>query len=470
MSWKDDKDLGPWEFTEQPNKWGYLNNPRWSSNVDAQEFSEAVGNLIDPTSSHVPCGHWHKETIPTYPILTTDAMWQQTLDVLANDKMLGVGGMSDDSETEYIVEIVDYDEDVIQFGKVWDTTYDVSGYPGTTRIRKVSGVNTTFYLNYFLDVVSPSYGYVYYLYKINTNGVSSKSLVFSETPGALTLSCSYCLNGMAISKHGIIVAITYMYDWDDGNYYIYTNRSTDWGDTWEGYVRIVAQSSFQNIWCDEDGKFYITASVTEDTEKPFCMWESTDDGETWDEVATVPTTPVDKCDYLSMAIDGTKIHVIGTSDSVTYLWDSSDSGATWNTTAIVVGGETYLTYFDIAVNEDVIIVSYRGQTTKKHYILRSDDAGVTWTVIGQRYPADDWSTFIETHPLYGELRNYESTFVFSSCGSYVSGTNYLGYLLSEDDGLTWTVKELPISYISGVVSSGATVSTLPDEPQVWSMD
>lgn len=58
--WKDDKDLGPWEFTEQPDKYGYLNNKRWSSQQDAQEFCEDIGLSLDPTHTHKPCGHWHK--------------------------------------------------------------------------------------------------------------------------------------------------------------------------------------------------------------------------------------------------------------------------------------------------------------------------------------------------------------------------------------------------------------------------
>jgi len=61
MGWKDDKDLGPWNFTEQGDKYGYLNNKRWSSQQDAQEFCEDIGISLDPTNTHKPCGHWHKD-------------------------------------------------------------------------------------------------------------------------------------------------------------------------------------------------------------------------------------------------------------------------------------------------------------------------------------------------------------------------------------------------------------------------
>lgn len=75
MSWKDDKDLGPWDFVEQPDKWGYLNNPRWMRPpklviVETKYTDEEpqIWNLDDDyrgdSDKHSPCGHWHK--IPTY--------------------------------------------------------------------------------------------------------------------------------------------------------------------------------------------------------------------------------------------------------------------------------------------------------------------------------------------------------------------------------------------------------------------
>ena len=61
MSWVDDnKGAGPWPFKEQLDKWGYLNNPRWSAQQDAQEFCEKVGLSLNPSDQHLPCGHWHK--------------------------------------------------------------------------------------------------------------------------------------------------------------------------------------------------------------------------------------------------------------------------------------------------------------------------------------------------------------------------------------------------------------------------
>ncbi len=77
-SWvKENKGVGPWAFTPQPNKYGYLNNPRWTStpsapiNYDWRESEEP--QIWTPDSGilkssagnkHIPCGHWHKELPP----------------------------------------------------------------------------------------------------------------------------------------------------------------------------------------------------------------------------------------------------------------------------------------------------------------------------------------------------------------------------------------------------------------------
>jgi len=69
MSWKDDKNLGPWKFFEQPDRWGYLNNPRWTKDPKAVAFASKVGLSTGPTAKHAPCGHWHKhkEIAPSPP-------------------------------------------------------------------------------------------------------------------------------------------------------------------------------------------------------------------------------------------------------------------------------------------------------------------------------------------------------------------------------------------------------------------
>ena len=57
-SWKADKDSGAWDFTKQPNKYGYVNCLRWTLTANAIGFSTHLGLPINP-KTHTPCGHWH---------------------------------------------------------------------------------------------------------------------------------------------------------------------------------------------------------------------------------------------------------------------------------------------------------------------------------------------------------------------------------------------------------------------------
>jgi len=74
MSWiSDNKGQGPWTFVPQPDKWGYLNNPRFvTPATDGVTYTEDEGNepqvwstsqvkgSAGSQAAHIPCGHWHK--------------------------------------------------------------------------------------------------------------------------------------------------------------------------------------------------------------------------------------------------------------------------------------------------------------------------------------------------------------------------------------------------------------------------
>lgn len=88
----------PWarEFSIQPNKWGYLNNPRWADpsrpfikggqdDYDGRESEEPQVWALEPKGTlgeplyHDPCGHWHlvakKEEEPENLRIMSDAWW-----------------------------------------------------------------------------------------------------------------------------------------------------------------------------------------------------------------------------------------------------------------------------------------------------------------------------------------------------------------------------------------------------------
>jgi len=67
--WKNYKDHGAWDLTEQGDKFGYLNSLNWSSDEDSQTFLSTIGIPLNPASKHSPCGHWHKIPPITYDVV-----------------------------------------------------------------------------------------------------------------------------------------------------------------------------------------------------------------------------------------------------------------------------------------------------------------------------------------------------------------------------------------------------------------
>lgn len=72
--WMSYKGEGVWDFVEQPNKWGYLNNSRWTESPEApvqydqnpleepqiwEGYKSSKASDANGTN-HVVCGHWHK--------------------------------------------------------------------------------------------------------------------------------------------------------------------------------------------------------------------------------------------------------------------------------------------------------------------------------------------------------------------------------------------------------------------------
>lgn len=87
--WTDDKNLGPWTFVEQKNKWGYLNDPRWKKTSEDTTYYDSNPALEPQVWTphnrggysrgdrrvHFQCGHWHKTTNAVPPVIY-DIYWQ----------------------------------------------------------------------------------------------------------------------------------------------------------------------------------------------------------------------------------------------------------------------------------------------------------------------------------------------------------------------------------------------------------
>lgn len=114
--WKDCKNSGPWDFIEQPDKWGYLNNPRWPKQRDAIVFCQSHGLSLDQEDQHKPCGHWHKDYVAG-PELYDECSLEPFFDwpeFVSSESFIGYNG-----EKVFILQRVYAD------GKVY--VYDIDG-------------------------------------------------------------------------------------------------------------------------------------------------------------------------------------------------------------------------------------------------------------------------------------------------------------------------------------------------------
>ena len=169
-SWKDDKDLGPWAFHPQPDKWGYLNNPRWykdtvapvnyTGNEDEEPQVWTSANAgkgpysRDGFDRHHPCGHWHKQPLEesagpvsefeVYFELLPGTVSQPSLgiytDLLSSESFISVNANDFDGTVSWYFEVVGFnsnDFDVTVYAidsddNIYSTVVIPSGTVGVT--------------------------------------------------------------------------------------------------------------------------------------------------------------------------------------------------------------------------------------------------------------------------------------------------------------------------------------------------
>jgi len=159
MSWKDDKNLGPWVFAEQPDKWGYLNNPRWMQtpsapiNYSGNESNEPqiwtpAGSRHDAEGSnqHFPCGHWHKQGGMSRDTVLNESFYQQSIDV--HHGRIAMAGMIVDAPYGMVCVEQRVDGTWYSLGTLRNMTQYVQ--PNTLRISSDDGY-IAYYSSYYLD-------------------------------------------------------------------------------------------------------------------------------------------------------------------------------------------------------------------------------------------------------------------------------------------------------------------------------
>ena len=471
MSWKDDKDLGSWEFSEQPNKWGYLNNPRWSSQRNAVDFSNRVGNPIDPTDTHKPCGHWHKNPSVTKTIYKTITgwWWQPSTDV--RDGIIGLVPMRYDNEvTDGIIGLVyDVAEGVWKSrGEVLDIAI-LYGEPNTCRLAED-------YMAYFCTC---SDGYPY-----DFNLMYSRLYIFEEgenprytdvwttnydtkTPYEVWDSKVY--NVMDCVGDRIVCAALV---WEIAG--VTTNKwqlkiSFDAGLTFDTeylFDAIASSNDDVQVRMSDDGIIWvaylrISSGATQNIE----LWKSNAAGTSfskiWERAFYVDTSH--KYPDLSIDVDSTGQYVtIGLFRTGYYavIYSSDDYGSSFSVNIhTTFSPYTYTSHGIMASNGQYVVIP-SGTTFQ-----RSTDYGATFNEVDPDP--------IELASEWPDLQHYLNEFVYIQCGESFDDTDFQGIVYSDDNGAEWSLIQSPAANIEDpdggyqeIIGGSETI----DEPQVWPMD
>ena len=440
----------PFPFTEQPDKWGYLNNPRWTGSPNSEKV-------------HNPCGHWHKRSPEREYYQTNYNWWQQTCDIDGDNLAFTAVGYS---------------------------------YPYLFVIGKINGVwqyidIIEFNEDGYLDYESP-FGYIGWVFllgniivwahNIYTNWDSNFRIWTKPVSTGVVTShdvfCSYC-GGTGIyyyedsdsdfimdaSETGIVTCCVIRYD-DYYNVDVISRTSENFGLNWKDEVSVfnspegVEWPSGIATRIDADGTIWLVYGTSDYV--ALYLYKSTDNGNNFTLVNAIAYTG--STYYLHLFVDSTKpfisIVVYGFFPNYLQTFISTDGGTNFTNYGITL-------YYPNNLAGDyangVICLYVRRASDLKYVIIRSTDYGATWSVVHVLT-----GNYITPYPYVAKLRGDGDNFIFTSCNLSDSTNSQLGYLLSTDKGLTWNYFNSP--YSKGV---GPTVVVrldpfLPDA-QVWTL-
>lgn len=482
-NWKDDKDLGPWGFTEQPDKWGYLNNPKWSNkpkgvadSISASEFCENIGLPLDPEETHRPCGHWHKNAT------ITSTVYENSI-IAAITPIYASGSNSTSGVAVALYNITS------------DTWYNAGVFKGEG--RPYDGEPNGFSLNeefcvYYSDWLK--YGTTINKLRVIVfeNGATSYTDLWAKSIISPITSWKRPANkwqGTVVSNNtGLIACIAYLLKESDVDRNCWVAKvSEDKGATWNTthYFPTVDGSNYVSglIRIDDSSNLYV--SYFDYDNKNFVVYKSTDTGASW---SLESTTSLGTYTPFNMwyTIDGTGqyqyVYLYTTIGATFYLqlYKSTDYGASFSLVSSTTP-TTGLTNIHTSNGADFLVANYN---VGSGVFKKSTDYGSSFTDIT---PPWALTKYFVDHERDGD---YD---IYTECGEdFASGDNMAGFLYSLDAGATFSATHIPdtsdfsdaifqngfqpnvsikgaTEKMAGVtVGSGSAVAI--DEPQVWTMD
>ncbi len=475
MTWIDDhKGAGPSEFnfTEQEDKFGYLNNPNWTKDSRAVEFSEAIGLTVDREDDHKPCGHWHKGPVEMSALLG-GAWWQQSLDVF--EGKIAVVGQSLDGDAiiamKYEDKVWTYlggaDVELLYYSNTCRCTSDAVAYYCAGEDANAPSGNFSMRLYVFEDGKLPRRIDVW---ESNTNGIpykvdDTRTLNVMDFVGD-TISC-ICnikeVEGVTLNKAQIKTS---------------TDKGLSFPTTWTFPTARASSSDDIELRISEDGTIWAMYLRT-DTSPATSMielWSSTDDGISFSKVWEKDYyTDLNSryCFWATLNVSG------GTGKYITLVLDGGKSGSTYYHVIYnsVDGGTTFtvnqhwLTTYDFRVFTVQIISASNAQYTmvlarrisdSETVLLRSTDYGATFSEVSV-----GWDLSFT----FSELQSHNNEVVYGECGEDFDGTTFINILYSSDNGAdgSWILIPSPIpNQVIGTEDQQVVVVGTPiPEPQVW---
>lgn len=486
MTWIDDnKGQGPWDFTEQPDKFGYLNNHRWSNSpkgaadpISASEFCEEKGIALDPEGQHIPCGHWHKNPTYTPSINLGKLYWYQpSVDVL--DGKIGmvsmrVGYEVTDAITGFIYDVT---EGTWKCLGIASTTI-LSAKPQTCRLADDymayycarqnydSGYDYSMRLYVFEEGEEPRYtdvwvcdwgtGTPYYAgegYFYNTMDCVGDRIVCTALIWEVAGVDFKYWQVKVSNDQGLTFSTTWTFP--DAltavasGYYdrVYLRMSKD-GIVWLLYVRAMGTTTMVELWKSNAG----ATSWTK-------IWEKDYSGDLGGYKCASFGFDVSDVDgeYITISLYGGLY--TGTYYRVFYV--SSDYGI--NFTTRTYNSSDYAMDSSVVANDKYILAPSKRKSDSEDIFQRSDDYAVSFDEV-------DISPIVVDHS-YMDIQKHDDEIVYCECGESYSETDYQDILYSDDFGVTWSIVQtlLQNTDIGEDTVLPSTILVDLDEPQVWSL-
>ena len=479
--WKTYKGSGPWDFTEQPTKWGYLNNPLWSSQQNAIDFCKKHGLPLNP-DSHKPCGHWHRNpTEDAYISIGYDWWWQPSIDVYCNTIGMVPMRYDDDGARAGIIGMI-YEGGIWKCRGIVHYMAPIYAEPNTCRL-------TSTYMAYYCPCwhwnwnIDPERHITHMAIYIFEAGKDPRTTDVWEsnwgtfTPYYTAEYVYYNVMDCVDSRIACIALVVRIAGAVYNRYMIKVSNDSGYSFPTEWSFPIITSGSDRvQLKMSQDGIVWVmyirrNLDMVE-------LWKSDSDATNWTKVwennfsadlngYSAGWYAFDVSDmsgrYVTISLNG-GIH-LGIQYQVTYI--SSNYGA--NFTARRHWSSTYSMWVKYTSNGQYAVVGATRLSDSKGIFFRSDDYSNTFS--------DIITDPIVLNNFYTDQQKYDYEVVHAACRESYSppapSPNFQSVLYSDNNGLTWKVIQSPIPIIDmpteQLVLLDGSIADVTDEPQVWPM-